>query len=121
MLTLLFQNNLQSSGVTLSLTSIQADRLRSVLRLHGLIDPLIISPTSRGDGAVAQTMSGSGPVTVTTTSLANTPALTADLIDDLARWYGLIDPMIESETSRTDGTLSQTVATVGDTTTVTRI
>jgi hypothetical protein len=121
MLLMLFQNNLVTSGAVIVLTSIQADRLRSVLRLHGLIDPLVISPTERGDGSVTQTLSGAGPVTVTTTLLATTPTLTADLIDDLARWYGLIDPMVESETSRTDGTLSQTVATVGDTTTVTRI
>src|SRR4030067_936290 len=69
-----------------------------------------------------QTMTGTGPVTVTTTVLATTPNLTAALIDDLARWYGLGgSEMVESETSRTDGTLSQTVETVGTTTTLTRI
>lgn len=74
----------------LTLTVQQANRLKSVLRLHGLVDPLVITPTSRGDGSVVQTLSGTSPVTVATTTLATTPTLTADLLDDLARWYGLI-------------------------------
>lgn len=105
----------------LTLTVQQGNRLKSVLRLHGLVDPLVITPTSRGDGIVVQTMEGTGPVTVTTTTVADTPLLTGTLIDDLARWYGLISPMVENETSRTDGTLSQPVVTVGDTTTMTRL
>lgn len=107
--------------MVLTLTVQQANRLKSVLRLHGLVDPLVITPTSRGDGSVVQTLSGTSPVTVATTTLATTPTLTADLLDDLARWYGLIENMVESDASRTDGILSQTVVTVGDTTTVTRI
>ena len=107
--------------LSVTLTMLQANRLKSVIRLHGLVDPLVITPTSRGDGSVVQTMTGTGPVTVTTTMVATTPNLTAALMDDLSRWYGLIDPMVESEISRTDGTLSQTVETVGTTTTLTRI
>jgi hypothetical protein len=91
------------------------------LRLHGLIDPLVVTPTSRGDGTLAQTLSGTGDITVTTTSMPGTANVTPDLLDKLARWYGLIDPMVESAESRTDGTLTQTVVTVGDTTTVTTI
>src|SRR4030065_2630943 len=107
--------------LVLTLTVLQANRLKSVIRLHGLVDPLVITPTSRGDGVVVQTMTGTGAVTVTTTVLATTPNLTAALIDDLARWYGLGgSEMVESETSRTDGTLSQTVETVGTTNTLTR-
>src|SRR4030067_908677 len=107
--------------LVLTLTVLQANRLKSVIRLHGLVDPLVITPTSRGDGSVVQTMTGTGPVTVTTTALATTPNLTAALIDGLSRWYGLIDPMVENEASRTDGTLSQTIETVGTTTTLTTI
>lgn len=80
--------------LVLTLTVQQANRLKSVLRLHGLIDPLVITATSRGDGSVVQTITGSGPVTVATTTLATTPNITATLIDDLARWYGLIDNMV---------------------------
>src|SRR4030066_1053405 len=36
----------------LTLTVLQANRLKSVKRLHGLVDPLVITPTSRGDGGV---------------------------------------------------------------------
>lgn len=107
--------------MVLTLTVQQARRLDAVFRLHGLVDPLIVTATTRGDGVVTQTMTGLGPVTVATTALVTIPNITAALIDDLARWYGLISPMVESEASRTDGTLSQTIVTVGDTTTVTRI
>ncbi len=103
---------------SLAMTTTQAKRLNAVIRLHGLIDPLVVTPTSRGDGTVTQTMSGTGPVTVHTTALPSEMP-TAAMIDKLSRWYGLIDDMVESSASRTDGTLSQTVVTVGDTTTVT--
>jgi len=70
---------------------------------------------------VTQTLSGTGPVTVTTTGLPAIGSPTGELIDKLARWYGLIDPMVEQDVSRSDGTLSQTVVTVGTTTTVTTL
>lgn len=110
-----------SQTLVLTLTVQQAIRLDAIFRLHGLIDPLVIvEGVSRGDGTVTQTLSGSvSPVTVTTTALPAIGAPTAALVDKLARWYGLIDPMVESDASRTDGTLSQTVVTVGTTTTVT--
>lgn len=107
--------------VVLTLTAQQAIRLDAVLRLHGLIAPLVVTPTSRGDGVVTQTLSGVGPVTVTTTALPAFGAPTPALIDKLARWYGLIDPMVEQDASRSDGTLSQTVITAGSDTTVTTI
>ena len=107
--------------VVITLTAIQAKRLEAVLRLHGLIDPLVVTPTSRGDGTVTQTLSGTGPVTVTTNSLPAFGAPTPARLDDLARWYGLIDPMIEQDASRSDGTLSQSVVTSGTTTTVTTL
>lgn len=123
MLTLLLRINLDTPavGVTLNLTAAQANRLKAILRLHGLIDPLVVTPTSRGDAAVAQTLSGSTDITVTTTTLPAYGTLTEAMLDDLARWYGLIDPMVESATSRTDGTLTQTMVVVGDTATLTRV
>src|SRR3990170_2516919 len=36
--------------LSVTLTMLQANRLKSVIRLHGLVDPLVITPTSRGDG-----------------------------------------------------------------------
>lgn len=70
---------------------------------------------------VTQSITGAGPVTVATTALSPAPVITPGLIDKLARWYGLIDPMVEQDASRSDGTLSQSVVTVGDTTTVTTL
>jgi len=106
---------------TLVLTETQARRLEAVARLHGLIDPLVVNPTSRGDGTVMQTFTGSTNITVSTTLMPATPSVSAQLIDDLARWYGLVDPMIEQAASRSDGVLTQSVVTVGDETTVTRL
>lgn len=106
---------------TLTMTVQQAARLEAVMRLHGLIAPLVITPTSRSDGTVTQTLSGAGPVTVHTTGLPTTGNITGTLLDNLSRWYGLIDDIVESDASRTDGTLSQTVVTVGSTTTLTTV
>ena len=103
------------------LSNAQLLRLEAIVRLHGLISPLIVSDTARGDGTVLHSLSGTSPVTVTTSAQPSSSILTAAHIDLLARWYALIDPMVESETSRTDGTLTQTVSTVGGTTTLTKI
>lgn len=105
--------------INLALTQAQANRLEAICRLHGLIDPLVVSATGRGDGTVTQIITGTTALTVTTTGLPVAGLPTVAMLDNLARWYGLIDPMIEQDTSRSDGTLSQSVATVGGTTTVT--
>jgi hypothetical protein len=110
-----------TQSYSLTITVQQAQRLEAVFRLHGLIDPLVISATGRGDGTVVQTLSGTGPVTVTTSQLPAIGAPTGAMIDKLARWYGLIDPMVEQEASRSDGVLSQSVVTVGGVTTTTTL
>lgn len=102
------------------LTTAQLNNLEAVLRLHGLFAPLTVSATARGDGVVTQTLSGTSPVTVHTTAIPATPVITKTDLDNLARWYGLIADMVESTASRTDGTLTQTVVTVGGITTVTK-
>jgi hypothetical protein len=113
--------SLSQSSYNLTLTIAQAQRLEAVWRLHGLSSPLVVTPTSRSDGVVAQTLSGVGPVTVTTTAMPTGQQPLASWVDDMARWYGLIDPMVEQDASRTDGTLSQTVVTAGGITTVTTV
>jgi hypothetical protein len=110
-----------TQSYSLTITVQQAQRLEAVFRLHGLIDPLVVSATGRGDGTVVQALSGTGPVTVTTSQLPAIGAPTGAMIDKLARWYGLIDPMVEQEASRSDGTLSQSVVTVGGVTTMTTL
>jgi hypothetical protein len=110
-----------AQNFTLTLTLQQAINLEAVIRLHGLIDPLVVSNTARGDGTVTQTLSGTTTVTVHTTSKPTTGSPTAAQIDLLARHYALIDDMVEQATTRSDGTLTQTVATIDSDTTITTI
>lgn len=108
-------------GFVLSLTLAQAIRLEGIFRLHGLIDPLVITPTSRGDGTVTQTLSGTTSVLVTTTALPAIGAPTGALVDKLARLYGIIDPITVTATTRGDGTISQSIVEVGSNITVTTL
>lgn len=106
----------------LTLTVQQARRLDAIFRRHGLIDPLVITPTSIGDGTLAMTRSWNGTTeTDTVTALPSVGAPTAALVDKLARYYGLYDPIEVTATGRTDGTLTQTFAQVGDDITVTTL
>ena len=51
-----------------ALTAQQAGWLEALARAHGLIDPLTIGPTGRGDGTLAQTWAAGNTVTVTRTA-----------------------------------------------------
>ncbi len=51
-----------------ALTTQQAGWLEALARAHGLIDPLTIGPTGRGDGTLAQTWAPGATVTVTRTA-----------------------------------------------------
>lgn len=110
-----------TTGFVLSLTAAQAIRLDAIFRLHGLIDPLVITPTSRGDGTVTQTLSGTTSVIVTTTALPASGTPTGALVDKLARLYGIIDPLTVTATNRGDGTISQSIAEVGSDITLTTL
>jgi hypothetical protein len=100
--------------------------LEALARLHGLVDPLTVSATGRSDGTVVQTVSQVGDtVTITTVAApsgdeADDPltAQQAAWLEGLARLHGLIDPLSVTATSRGDGTVQQTISTVGGTTTV---
>jgi len=107
-----------------SISGRQALRLLQIHLLHGLdaAAPLTVSPTARQAGAVAQTVAeASGTVTITTTAgatiFAGNPG---QMIDELAALHGLTTPLTVTAASRTAGSISQTIATAGDTTTVTR-
>lgn len=88
----LWQNQNQFFGAslesiyTINLTGAQAKRLDAVLRLHGLIDPLVVTATGRGDGTVTQTFTGTLPIIVETVAMTSTPNVTPELLDKLARW-----------------------------------
>jgi hypothetical protein len=100
--------------------------LEALARAHGLIDPLTVSATQRGDGTLVQTVGeAAGAVTLTTTAAPSgadgTSALTAEQatwLERLVRIHGIVDPLVVTAAQRTDGTLTQSIATAGDTTTV---
>lgn len=110
-----------NTDFVLSLTAAQAINLEAIFRLHGLIDPLVITPTSRGDGTVTQTLSGTTSVLVTTTGLPASGTPTGALVDKLARLYGIIDPLTVTATNRGDGTISQSIVEVGGDITLTTL
>jgi hypothetical protein len=101
--------------------------LEALARLHGLVDPLTVSATARGDGTVVQTVAQvGGTVTITTVYApsgddADDPLTEqqAAWLEGLARLHGLIEPLAVTTTSRGDGTVQQTISTAGGTTTVT--
>lgn len=115
-------------GTVTSLSAQHAAWLESLARLHGLIDPLVVGPTGRGDGTAVQSVATAGTVVTLTTTAAPTglpgpSALTieqAGWLEALVRLHGLIDPLVVSTSSRGDGTLSQVLELVDDVVTVTR-
>lgn len=110
--------------VFFTITGRQALRLLQIHLLHGLdaAAPLTVSPTARQAGAVAQTVAeASGTVTITTTAGATVFAGNpGQMIDELAALHGLTAPLTVTAASRAAGSISQAIATAGDTTTVTR-
>lgn len=110
--------------VFFTITGTQALRLMHIHLLHGLGigTPLEVSATARTAGALAQTVSESGgTVTVNTTAApAAMPADPGALINELAALHGLTGPLQVTAASRSAGSITQTLATAGGTTTVTR-
>ena len=114
----------EGSAIVFQITGIQARRLLQIHLLHGLGigTPLEVSATARTAGALAQTVSESGvTVTVATTAApTTTPADPGALIDELAALHGLTGTLTITAASRSAGSITQTLATAGGTTTVTR-
>jgi len=110
--------------VFFTITGTQALRLMHIHLLHGLVagSPLAVSPTARTAGAVAQTVDeAGGTVTLTTTAVPNVMVGTPGaLIDELAALHGLTTPLAVTATTRSAGSIAQTITSAGDTTTVAR-
>ena len=102
--------------------------LESLARVHGLVAPLQVSATARGDGTVTQTLAQAGALTTITTTArpdgaAGASALSAQQagwLEALLRVQGLIDPLQVSATARGDGTLTQTITEAAGTVTLER-
>jgi adhesin HecA-like repeat protein len=108
---------------TRTITRAQAQLLRRIHALHGLAAaPLVVGPTSRSAGDIAQTISQAG-TTVTIATSAADDVYVADvgqMIEELAALHGLTAALTVTPTSRTVGALAQTLASVAGVTTVTR-
>lgn len=109
------------ASVDVVINSARANLIYELALLHGLVpgSPLTVSATQRSAGALMQTVSGTGPVTVTTTASDVLQGDVNDWIDALAAVHGLTAPLVVTTTARTAGSLAQTISTVGATTTVT--
>ena len=112
------------SGGSYTIDTDHANLIYQLALLHGLdaAHPLVVDATaSRSAGTLQQTITGTDTVTITTTAA---PVLSDDLtawIDALAAIHGLTVPLVNSAGVRTAGSISQTITTVGNVTTVTRI
>lgn len=117
-----FDNN------TFILTSVQAQRLFNIALLHGLVPgaPLTVTQNNRSAGPIQQSVStavaGSiSTVTVSTTSMAPTDWDVGKWINDLAALHGITTDLIVTPTSRTAGTIFQTMDNDGTDTVVERV
>lgn len=92
--------------------------------LHGLhTTPLVVGPTSRSSGSLQQSVGeSSGTVTVQRTAASTEilPSISL-MIEELAALHGLNASLQVTPTTRTAGSISQTMSLVGGVTTVTRI
>lgn len=109
-------------ALTLSITAEQALLLQQVAQLHGLLQPLTVSPTQRVAGDVVQSVvEAAGTVTITTASRSET--LHADpgaMIEQLAALHGITAPLVVTATQRSAGAIVQAIAATPQATTVTR-
>ena len=112
----------QQLPATYPITLAQVRLLYSIYRLHGLAEPLSISPTAREVASLLQSVSFVGAsTTVETSSLpSDVPADPGLLIEELAALHGLTTPLTVTATSRTAGTIIQSFSVVGSSITVTR-
>jgi hypothetical protein len=108
--------------LSLSITAEQALLLQQVAQLHGLLQPLTVSPTQRVAGdVVQQVVEAAGAVTITTTGRSDTlHANPGAMIEQLAALHGITAPLVVSATQRSAGAIVQAIAATPQATTVTR-
>lgn len=112
----------QQLSATYPITLAQVRLLYSIYRLHGLAEPLSISPTAREVASLLQSVSSAGAsTTVETNSLpSDVPTDPGLLIEELAALHGLTVPLTVATDSRTAGAIVQSFSLVGSSITVTR-
>jgi len=106
------------------ITKAQALSLYKVWLLQGLApQALTVAPSSRSAGGVSQSITQVDD-TVTVSTTASPTAVGADpgtMIDEIALLHGLGSDLVVTPLARSAGAISQTLATTGSTTTVTRV
>lgn len=116
--------NVLVDGAQYTLTAAQAQKLHQIYLLHGLKlgSPLTVGPNARSAGGVEQTLTGSDPVTVHTTDAPIAGGLDVGLmIEELAALHGLGVDLTVTPTSRTAGSIEQSLQLQGASTVVTRL
>lgn len=111
-------------GAQYTLTAAQAQKLHQIYLLHGLKagSPLTVGPNARSAGGLEQTLTGSDPVTVHTTDIPIVGGLDVGLmIEELAALHGLGVDLTVTPTSRTAGSIEQSLQLQGASTVVTRL
>jgi hypothetical protein len=112
---------LADGGGSYTISAARANLIYELALLHGLVpgSPLSVSPTARSAGTLAQTITGTDTVTITTVASDVLHGSVDTWIDALAAVHGLTSPLVVTATGRTATGLAQTFGTAGDTTTVT--
>lgn len=104
------------------ITPAQALLIEKIARLHGLIEPMTVTPTERKAGPMVQSIEQVGDTVLLETvqepsSVTQNPAV---LIEELAMIHGIGEQLVVTPTSRHAGTISQSMEQTGTTTVVTR-
>lgn len=108
--------------ITYTLSAEQALLLQQIAQLHGLLQPLAVSPTRRAAGDLVQDIvEAAGTVTITTTGRGDTlHAGPGAMIEQLAALHGITAPLVVTATQRSAGAIVQAIAATPQATTVTR-
>jgi len=105
-----------------SISPSQAALLYNLYRLHGLAEPLTVSPSSREVASLQQQVTSLGEATtIETISLpVEVPLNPGLLIEELAALHGLTAPLIVTSEGRTAGAIVQSFSSAGNLTVITR-
>ncbi len=105
-----------------SISPAQAALLYNLYRLHGLAEPLTVSPSLREVASLQQQVTSlGGATTVETLSLpAELPLNPGLLIEELAALHGLTTPLTVTSEGRSAGAIAQSFSLAGNLTVITR-
>lgn len=105
-----------------SISPLQAALLYNLYRLHGLAEPLTVSPSLREVASLQQQVTSLGGATTIETLFlpVEAPLNPGLLIEELAALHGLTVPLTVTSEGRTAGTIAQSFSSAGNLTVITR-